>query len=169
MLRNDLVFKELTILRLQEFYEKTGRSPKKKDIEGITRIESAFGSWTEALIEAGFFRRRRITEQQKLDIKRMVNEINESHKIRLKKNITPPPELDTMVLALATVKILKASPNELFTRKKINSLLIDCVGSGPSQITHIFPVMNEIDYRVRNPRKGCYVFYPAVKGGDGSV
>lgn len=64
MLRNDLVFKELTILRLQEFYEKTGRSPKKKDIEGITRIESAFGSWTEALIEAGFFRRRRITEQQ---------------------------------------------------------------------------------------------------------
>lgn len=54
MLRHDLASKKLIILRLQEIYEKTGKSPKKQDVEDIKRIESIFGSWTEALIEQDF-------------------------------------------------------------------------------------------------------------------
>ncbi|MGW7732983.1 MULTISPECIES: homing endonuclease associated repeat-containing protein [Bacillus amyloliquefaciens group] len=169
MLRHDLASKKLIILRLQEIYEKTGKSPKKQDVEDIKRIESIFGSWTEALIEAGFFRRRRITEQQRLNIKGMVEEINILYKARLKKNIAPPPELETMVLALAAVKIMREEANALFTREKLNALLIDYVGSAPVQVTHIYPIMNEIDNRIFRPRKGCYVFYPAVQGGNGSV
>lgn len=33
MLRNDLVFKELTILRLQELYEKIGSRQKRKKLK----------------------------------------------------------------------------------------------------------------------------------------
>lgn len=54
---------------LKEFYNKNGRSPRKRDIPGNTTICARFGSWNEALVSAGIpvNKRFHVSENELLD------------------------------------------------------------------------------------------------------
>ncbi|MGM0750231.1 MAG: homing endonuclease associated repeat-containing protein [Bacillota bacterium] len=159
MLPEEQDFKESIIAKFQEEYQRTGRVPKKRDYGHISRIEKSFGSWTEGLIEAGFFRKKKLTNEQKKNVKRLISELNNTTRTRIMNGITPPPELASMIVALAAVKIMREFPGDVFTRERINKELKKMIGSDVAYMTNVFPIMNMIDQRVISPRKGCYVFY----------
>ncbi|WBC28244.1 homing endonuclease associated repeat-containing protein [Bacillus subtilis] len=158
LVKEESIKKEI-ITRFQEEYNRSGRVPKKRDYGHISKIEKAFGSWTEGLIEAGFFRRKKLTEEQRENVKRLNLELNNTCRARIQKGLTPPPELESMIVALAAVKIMRESPGQVFTRQRINKGLIRMIGSEVPCMSNVFNIMHIIDHRVINPRKGCYVFY----------
>ncbi|MBO3796481.1 hypothetical protein ACTOS9_22045 (plasmid) [Bacillus subtilis] len=151
--------KKAIIFEIQDSFQRTGKLPQKSQFKKVWKIEEVFGSWTEALIEAGFFRKTLLSEEQKEYIKQTIKQLNTFYRRDLKKNVSPPPEIETMVLAFAAVEAMRKTPSYPYTTRELRELLEKKVGSAPAFMSQIYPCMRGIDRRISNPRKGCYVLY----------